>query len=266
MDMDIILLQPSHLQTIWLVQDSLLHWKMVTYTISEELFRFLSLCFLLSLDASEIWEASVCWMGYKHRNTVFSIKFKQATLDLFDRMWLISVGWIHITFSSNLLTQHFNNNQLWMQPHVIITVWVAVAKNKNTTVFYLLQRTQKKTDKWTGMKGKGVEVEMGRGRVKGKTGSTLKKAASGPFFSYTLLDLPMAIIIPCMLGVIIICPGSRNHVKQNNKSLWRTKVSYYVMCSDGLNTPHSRHARHQSTVHALVRVAQVFGRGGGSQG
>lgn len=69
------------------------------------------------------------------------------------------------------------------------------------------------------MKGKGGGGGDGMRNGIGKTGGTLKKDASGPFFSYTLLDLPMAIIIPCMLGVIIACPGSRNHVKQNNRSL-----------------------------------------------
>lgn len=65
--------------------------------------------------------------------------------------------------------------------------------------------------------------ECGMSRGKGEIVCTLKKAASGPFFSYTLPDLPMAIIIPCMLGVIIACPGSRNHVKHNNRFSWRTE-------------------------------------------
>lgn len=52
----------------------------------------------------------------------------------------------------------------------------------------------------------------------GERGSTLKKAASGPFFSNTLLVLPMAIITPCILGVIIVCPGSRNHIKKQNST------------------------------------------------
>lgn len=34
--------------------------------------------------------------------------------------------------------------------------------------------------------------------------STLKNPASGPHLSYTLLDLPIAMIIPCILGVIMI--------------------------------------------------------------
>lgn len=34
---------------------------------------------------------------------------------------------------------------------------------------------------------------------------TLKNPASGPHLSYTLLDLPIAMIIPCIFGVIIIC-------------------------------------------------------------
>lgn len=35
--------------------------------------------------------------------------------------------------------------------------------------------------------------------------STLKNPASGPHLSYTLLDLPIAMIMPCILGVIMIC-------------------------------------------------------------
>lgn len=85
--------------------------------------------------------------------------------------------------------------------------------------------------------------------------STLKKAASGPLFSYTLPTLPMAIIILCMLGVIIACPGSRSHVKNTNHRPLGAGPSqaahwgYYWAVR-------ARHARLHSAVHALVRVAE----------
>lgn len=97
---------------------------------------------------------------------------------------------------------------------------------------------------------KKVEVGAeGMKIVEGERECTLKKASSGPFFSYTPLVFPIAIIIPCMFGVIIACPGSRNHVKHNSSFWWRTERGQQL-CYRTCQAPE---------LHALIRVRQQSG-------
>lgn len=59
----------------------------------------------------------------------------------------------------------------------------------------------------------------------------------------------MAIITPCMLGVIIACPGSRNHVKHNNRSLGQTERGRplcYVLCNKANRSQGMLDITHQS--------------------
>lgn len=124
--------------------------------------------------------------------------------------------WIRITLPSNPAPW-----DLWSLSYSVI-----VTKYLLSFLLHCKKAQKEKTKKHIHRGEGGWRLSgwmSGMKKGKGEIVCTLKKAASGPFFSYTLLVLPMAIIIPCMLGVIIACPGSRNHVKHNNRSLWQTE-------------------------------------------
>lgn len=134
------------------------------------------------------WMGTLCWTDFFHILNFMNVKFAE-----FEKLSFCVVQELIY------VTPYSCSDAVMMNSMTLL----------KTRILYA--RTQKWPNKWTNMKGSG---EWGK-----RQGGTLKNAASGPFFSYTLLDLPMAIIIPCMLGVIIAWPGSRNHVKQNNRSL-----------------------------------------------